>query len=85
MRFDPKDFCQSIHHKDGDLSYYSLPALAKKAGSDLNRLPYSIRVLLESATDTYLFETIRRAFIRRFVTADGLLIGQTQTACALAR
>ncbi|MBP8240980.1 MAG: family 78 glycoside hydrolase catalytic domain [Thermoflexales bacterium] len=31
-----------------------------------------------------LFETIRRAFIHRFVTADGLLIGQTQTACALA-
>ena len=31
-----------------------------------------------------LFETIRRVFIHRFVTADGLLIGQTQTACALA-
>ena len=49
MRFDPKDFRQSIHHKDGDLSFYSLPALAKTAGADLNRLPYSIRVLLESA------------------------------------
>ncbi|HRA53504.1 MAG TPA: family 78 glycoside hydrolase catalytic domain [Thermoflexales bacterium] len=31
-----------------------------------------------------LFEAIRRAFIHRFVTDDGLLIGQTQTACALA-
>lgn len=31
-----------------------------------------------------LFETVRGAFIRRFVTGDGLLVGQTQTACALA-
>jgi len=49
VRFDPRDFRQSIHHKTGDLSFYSLPALAQKAGADLNRLPYSIRVLLESA------------------------------------
>jgi alpha-L-rhamnosidase len=31
-----------------------------------------------------LFETIRRAFIERFVTPNGLISGQTQTACALA-
>ena len=49
MRFDPRDFRQSIHHKNGDLSFYSLPELAKKTGADINRLPYSIRVLLESA------------------------------------
>jgi aconitate hydratase len=49
VRFDPAEFRQSIQHPKGDLSYYSLPALAKKQGVDLNRLPYSIRVLLESA------------------------------------
>jgi aconitate hydratase len=49
VRYDPKEFRQSIPHKGGDLAYYSLPALARKAGVDLNQLPYSIRVLLESA------------------------------------
>ncbi len=31
-----------------------------------------------------LFKDIQRAFVQRFVTLDGLLAGQTQTACALA-
>ena len=31
-----------------------------------------------------LFETIRQAFVERFVTPNGLISGQTQTACALA-
>jgi aconitate hydratase len=49
VRYDPREFRQSIRHSGGDLSVYSLPALAKKAGVDLSKLPYSIRVLLESA------------------------------------
>jgi alpha-L-rhamnosidase len=31
-----------------------------------------------------LFQTVREAFIRRYVTQDGLIIGQTQTAYVLA-
>ncbi|MCA9040192.1 MAG: aconitate hydratase AcnA, partial [Planctomycetaceae bacterium] len=32
----------------GEYTYYSLPALGKKLGKDFSKLPYSIRVLLES-------------------------------------
>jgi aconitate hydratase len=49
VRFDPRDFRQAVHHRSGDVSFCSLPALAKKSGVDVGRLPYSIRVLLESA------------------------------------
>ncbi|GAB4443812.1 MAG: alpha-L-rhamnosidase [Anaerolineae bacterium] len=31
-----------------------------------------------------LFQDVRRAFADRFVTPDGLIVGQTQTACVLA-
>ncbi|QDU79906.1 Aconitate hydratase precursor [Polystyrenella longa] len=34
--------------KSGEYTYYSLPALGKKLGIDFQKLPYSIRVLLES-------------------------------------
>jgi aconitate hydratase len=49
VHFDSKDFRQSLRHGGKDIAIYSLPALAKQAGVDLNQIPYSIRVLLESA------------------------------------
>ena len=49
MRIQPADFRQSLKHSSGEVAWYSLPALAQKHGADLARLPYSIRVLLESA------------------------------------
>jgi len=49
VRFDPKSFRQTLRRDGGDATYFSLPKLAKEAGVDLNALPYSIRVLLESA------------------------------------
>ncbi|HEU4364122.1 MAG TPA: aconitate hydratase AcnA [Candidatus Krumholzibacteria bacterium] len=49
MRFVPSKFRQSIRHSNGDVTIYSLPRLAKENGVDLARLPYSVRVLLESA------------------------------------
>ncbi|HEX5132323.1 MAG TPA: aconitase family protein, partial [Candidatus Krumholzibacteria bacterium] len=49
MRFDPNTCKKTIRHGSGEASYFSLPQLAKDNGVDLARLPYSIRVLLESA------------------------------------
>jgi aconitate hydratase len=49
VRFDPSKFRQSLRHTKGDVTTFSLPRLAKENGVDLARLPYSIRVLLESA------------------------------------
>ncbi len=39
----------TLESKAGKLAYYRLDAAAKKAGASLDRLPFSIRVLLESA------------------------------------
>lgn len=39
----------NLDSKAGKLAYYRLDAAAKKAGASLDRLPFSIRVLLESA------------------------------------
>ncbi len=49
MPLNSTEFRQTIKHTGGDVAWYSLPALAKKRGANLGRLPYSIRVLLESA------------------------------------
>ncbi len=49
MQFDPREFKRSLSTDDGDVTLYDLPALAKREDTDLARLPYSIRVLLESA------------------------------------
>jgi aconitate hydratase len=49
LPFNPADYRQTIRHTQGDVAWYSLPALAKQRGANLARLPYSIRVLLESA------------------------------------
>jgi aconitate hydratase len=49
VRFDPSKFRDSIRHSGGDVSIFNLPRLAKESGANLSRLPYSIRVLLESA------------------------------------
>ena len=48
MPLDPK-VRQTIPHSNNNVGYYSLPALAKARGVNLARVPYSIRVLLESA------------------------------------
>jgi aconitate hydratase len=49
VRFDPRKFRQDLRHDGGKVAFFSLPALAAEHGVDLARLPYSIRVLLESA------------------------------------
>jgi aconitate hydratase len=49
VRFDPRKFRQDLRHDGGKVAFFSLPALAAEHGADLARLPYSIRVLLESA------------------------------------
>ena len=46
---DPFAARRSLETPAGTVHYYSLAALATKLGVDLSKLPYSIRVLLESA------------------------------------
>ncbi|MEE2888704.1 MAG: aconitate hydratase AcnA, partial [Planctomycetota bacterium] len=56
---DPFQTQRTLSTSQGDLSYSSLPALEASGVGTLQRLPYSIRVLLESAlrnTDGYIVE-----------------------------
>ena len=56
---DPFQTQRTLSTSQGDFSYSSLPALEASGIGTLHRLPYSIRVLLESAlrnTDGYIVE-----------------------------
>ena len=57
MRKD--DFLSSIEEADKKLYYYSLKRLADSGGVEVERMPYSIRVLLENLlrnVDDYVVE-----------------------------
>ena len=45
---------KTIQHAGKEYRYYSLPELAESLQTDLLRLPYSIRILLESCLRNYL-------------------------------
>ncbi|MCK5619176.1 MAG: aconitate hydratase, partial [Candidatus Krumholzibacteria bacterium] len=49
MKFDPKAHRKSIQTSIGTSTIYHLPSLDRHGLGDVSRLPYSIRVLLESA------------------------------------
>jgi aconitate hydratase len=49
MKIKKDEFKKTLKSNTGDVSYYSLPALGQLGVANLERLPYSIRVLLESA------------------------------------
>jgi len=48
-KIDREQFKKSIHTKLGDVAIYDVPALDRLGAGEVARLPYSIRVLLESA------------------------------------
>ncbi len=43
-----KDFARRLKTKDGDLTYYSVPDFLSSVGVNPDRVPYSIRVLVEN-------------------------------------
>lgn len=47
--FDKKSVAQSLNVNSSQFTIYSLPAFAKSRNLDISKLPFSIRVLLESA------------------------------------
>ena len=49
MKFDPKTHQKQINTSSGEVTIYHLPSLDRHGLGDVSRLPYSIRVLLESA------------------------------------
>ncbi len=49
MRYDPRNYRKPLKLAGKQIDFISLPALAEQTGANLSRLPYSIRVLLESA------------------------------------
>lgn len=48
MNNDPFQSRITLHTSGGDVTVYSLPAFGLQQGADLNRLPFSIRILLEN-------------------------------------
>ena len=49
MKIDKNQFKKTLKTKSGDVALYHLPSLDALGGGDVEKLPYSIRVLLESA------------------------------------
>ncbi len=85
MRIQPADFRQSLTHASGEVAWYSLPALAKKHGADLARLPYSIRVLLESALRNHDGFKITDADVERLLNWTPKAAGDVEIAFKPAR
>jgi aconitate hydratase len=74
-----------MRHTSGDVAWYSLPALAKKQGAKLSRLPYSIRVLLESALRNHDNFTITDADVERLLNWSPKTAGDVEIAFKPAR
>ncbi len=85
MPINPTDYKQTIHHPKGDVAWYSLPALAKKQGAVLARLPYSIRVLLESALRNHDGFKITDADVDRLLRWSPKSAGEIEIAFKPAR
>jgi len=49
VKIDKNQFKKTLKTKSGDVVLYHLPSLGTLGGGDVEKLPYSIRVLLESA------------------------------------
>ncbi|MDH3215462.1 MAG: aconitate hydratase AcnA [Candidatus Krumholzibacteria bacterium] len=49
MKLDKNDFKKTLHTRSGEVIYFDITALDKLGLGEVKRLPYSIRVLLESA------------------------------------
>ena len=50
---DPKQFVRRLHDVEPhEVTYYSLPETARQFGIDLDRLPYSLRPILERVART---------------------------------
>ncbi|HXV12841.1 MAG TPA: aconitate hydratase AcnA [Candidatus Krumholzibacteria bacterium] len=79
------DYRQTIRHTKGDVAWYSLPALAAKKGADLARLPYSIRVLLESALRNHDGFKITDADVERLLAWSPKTAGDVEIAFKPAR
>ncbi len=85
MPFNPADYRQTIRHTQGDVAWYSLPALAKQRGANLARLPYSIRVLLESALRNHDGFKITDADVDRLLAWSPKTAGEVEIAFKPAR
>ena len=51
--FDKKSVQQTLKIQSSTYTMYSLPKFGQSTGQDLSRLPFSIRILLESALRNY--------------------------------
>jgi aconitate hydratase len=85
LALKPTDFRQTMRHANVDVAWYSLPALAKKQGANLSRLPYSIRVLLESALRNHDNFKITDADVERLLNWSPKIAGDVEIAFKPAR
>ncbi len=85
MALEPADYRKTMRHATGEVAWYSLPALAKSHGADLARLPYSIRVLLESALRNHDAFKITDADVERLLRWSPKAAGDVEIAFKPAR
>ena len=85
MPLNPSAFRQSLRRAQGDVTWYSLPALAKQHGANLARLPFSIRVLLESALRNHDGFKITDADVERLLRWSPKTAGDVEIAFKPAR
>ena len=65
---DNKDFLTEIELPNRKLAYYSLPKLSHDFSFDLERMPYSLRILLENLIRNFDNKIVDEDLIKKFIS-----------------
>jgi aconitate hydratase len=85
LKFDPKKHRTSIQTAKGEAAVYHLPSLDRHGTGDVSRLPYSIRVLLESALRNNDGYAVTDDDVEKLLTWSPKTAGTTEIAFKPAR
>ena len=78
MSSDPFQVKQTVQTPVGDRVVFALPALRNASVGQVDRLPYSIRILLESCLRTLDGHAVTAAHVRALAEYDARNVGQTE-------
>ena len=85
MKFDPNAHRKSIQTPSGEAAVYHIPSLDRHGLGEVSRLPYSIRVLLESALRNNDGFRVTDDDVKKLLTWSPKTAGTTEIAFKPAR
>ena len=53
VNFDKKKYLKSLRISEGERGYFDIKSLTKDSNIDINKIPFSIRVLIENVLRSY--------------------------------